>query len=55
MALSKMKMLQKMRLLEEQGAAFAQTPIKDLQVFGECVTHARSTAAAVKRAGKAEP
>lgn len=31
----KMKMLQKMRLLEEKGSSFANTPIKDLQVFGE--------------------
>lgn len=31
----KMKMLQKMRLLEEKGQTFASTPIKDLKVFGE--------------------
>jgi hypothetical protein len=30
-----MRMLQKMRLLEEKGATFASTPIKDLPVFGE--------------------
>jgi hypothetical protein len=33
--LPKMKMLQKMRLLEEQGSSFASTAIKDLKVFGE--------------------
>jgi hypothetical protein len=33
--LPKMKMLQKMRLLEEQGSSFATTAIKDLKVFGE--------------------
>ncbi|WIA21514.1 hypothetical protein OEZ85_000717 [Tetradesmus obliquus] len=32
--LPKMKMLQKMRLLEEQGSSFATTAIKDLKVFG---------------------
>lgn len=31
----KMKMLQKMRLLEEKGTTFASTPIKELKVFGE--------------------
>jgi hypothetical protein len=30
----KMKMLQKMRLLEEKGQTFASTPIKELKVFG---------------------
>jgi hypothetical protein len=33
--LPKMKMLQKMRLLEEQGSSFATTALKDLKVFGE--------------------
>jgi hypothetical protein len=33
--LPKMKMLQKMRLLEESGSSFATTAIKDLKVFGE--------------------
>jgi hypothetical protein len=33
--LPKMKMLQKMRLLEEQGSTFATTTIKELKVFGE--------------------
>jgi hypothetical protein len=33
--LNKMKMLQRMRMLEEKGGPFANKPIKDLQVFGE--------------------
>ncbi|KAF6250582.1 hypothetical protein COO60DRAFT_796807 [Scenedesmus sp. NREL 46B-D3] len=32
--LPKMKMLQKMRLLEEQGSSFAATALKNLKVFG---------------------
>eukprot|EP00882_Tetradesmus_deserticola_P018084 GHRQ01019407.1.p1 GENE.GHRQ01019407.1~~GHRQ01019407.1.p1 ORF type:complete len:178 (+),score=47.59 GHRQ01019407.1:681-1214(+) len=32
--LPKMKMLQKMRLLEEQGSSFATTALKNLKVFG---------------------
>lgn len=35
MSIAKMKMLQRMRLLEERGQTFANTPIKELQVFGE--------------------
>lgn len=31
---SEMKLLQRMRFLEEQGAAFAQTSLKELQLFG---------------------
>ncbi len=36
-AISSMKMLQKMRLLEEKGSAYASTAVKDLKVFGELI------------------
>jgi hypothetical protein len=29
-----MKLLQRMRFLEERGAAFAQTPLRGIQLFG---------------------
>lgn len=42
LGLAKMKMLQKMRLLEERGQSFAITAIKDLKVFGEQAQQAHS-------------
>lgn len=41
-----MKMLKKMRILEEKGAEFASRPIKELKVFGGCLGGAPAAAAA---------